>query len=100
MNDLIVEAINHRRVLSFTYKEIERVVNPYAYGINSNGHEVLLCVQSTLLRHSGPVDSSSLATLYVAKISGLRETGDTFASTSPAYATATIAMSTIFARLE
>jgi hypothetical protein len=37
----ICDAIGARRLLTFTYAEVERIVEPHIYGVNTAGHEAL-----------------------------------------------------------
>jgi len=45
MNALIVDAIQNRKRLSFTYHGEHREVDPYAYGRDRNGHDSLRAFQ-------------------------------------------------------
>lgn len=39
---VLCDAIRAHRLVRFTYDGYERVVEPYVYGVNTAGHEVLL----------------------------------------------------------
>lgn len=41
MNTLVCDAIRSRRLLRFIYEGYERVLEPHAYGINTQNHEML-----------------------------------------------------------
>ena len=43
MNTLLCDAIRARRLLRFVYEGYERIVEPHAYGINTQNHEMLSC---------------------------------------------------------
>lgn len=45
MNHLICQAIQNRNLLRLVYHWGYRLVEPHAYGINKNGHELLRCYQ-------------------------------------------------------
>lgn len=45
MNQTIINAINNMEVLSFTYKGNSRVVEPHAYGMGSDGDDLLRAYQ-------------------------------------------------------
>ncbi len=38
MKEIICDAIEKRKILSFDYKGLERIVEPYAFGTNSKGN--------------------------------------------------------------
>ena len=99
MNTLIIDAIHKRRVLLLVYKEIERLVHPYAYGIQDKRHEILVCWQDPITSSTAIRAKEVLAKLYVSRISDIRETGTTFPGPIPAYTPDAFAMSTTFAAL-
>ena len=43
MNTHLCDAIRTRRLLRFVYEGYERIVEPHAYGINTQNHEMLSC---------------------------------------------------------
>ena len=45
MNSIITEAITQRRVLELRYHGYSRVVEPYVYGRDKGGDELLRCYQ-------------------------------------------------------
>jgi hypothetical protein len=45
MKQIIIDAINNRQILTFTYSGIYRVVEPHTVGISSTGNEMLRCYQ-------------------------------------------------------
>ena len=45
MKQLIIEAINNKKLVSFNYKEDARVVEPYCYGVTVKGAEALRAFQ-------------------------------------------------------
>lgn len=46
MNSTIVEAINQTRSLELRYHGYSRMVEPYAYGRDKDGDEILRCYQT------------------------------------------------------
>ena len=75
MLKIIVQAINNREEISFTYSGLQRVAQPCAVGISTAGNEVLRCFQ-TQGGHITPGHEWELCT--VAKISNLQLTGTIF----------------------
>ncbi len=45
MHQTIIKAIKERRLLELTYKDIQRTVEPYAYGATKTGYKKLTCFQ-------------------------------------------------------
>ncbi len=54
MNELIKNAIEHKRLLRFYYDDGLRVVEPFCYGLSSAGHQVLRAYQVAGYSKSGP----------------------------------------------
>lgn len=52
MNTTIRDAIHGRRLLQFSCDPGTRVVEPYAYGVNDGGHELLRAYQLSGESHS------------------------------------------------
>lgn len=46
MEELIKRAIQNKQLLSFTYEDCNRVVEPYTYGLTRNGKEALRAYQT------------------------------------------------------
>lgn len=53
MNQSICQAISEKRLLSLSYHWGHRVVEPHAYGLNDNGHELLRVYQVSGASDSG-----------------------------------------------
>ena len=49
MNQTIINAINNMEILSFTYKGNPRVVEPHAYGMGSDGDDLLRAYQAEVI---------------------------------------------------
>jgi hypothetical protein len=45
MNHVIIQAIQEKKCIEFTYDHIIRTVEPYTYGITKNDHELVRCYQ-------------------------------------------------------
>jgi len=96
MLNTIIDAINNKSVLSFTYKGIDRVVEPHAVGVSTAGNEVLRCYQIEG-GHNKQGHDWDLCTL--SKILNLSLTGDSFSSARPGYAKGDKGMSRIYAEI-
>jgi hypothetical protein len=83
MNPTICEAIHERRVLRLNYHWGHRVVEPHAYGLNDNGHELLRVFQVSGASESGEHHGWKL--LRVDEIHGLHVLDDQFAGPRPGY---------------
>jgi len=53
MKEIICEAIKKRKILSFNYKELERIVEPYAFGTDNKGSYKLRAYQIGGFSESG-----------------------------------------------
>lgn len=53
MRQIIVDAIAKKRYITFTYKQLPRVVQPHAYGLFSNAVDMLVAWQTDGLRDKG-----------------------------------------------
>ena len=47
MNQTIINAINNMEILSFTYKGNPRIVEPHAYGMGSDGNDLLIEIRGS-----------------------------------------------------
>jgi len=94
---VILSAIRRKSVLKFIYNGKLRTVEPQTYGLSTTGRNVLRAYERPALnsaKHSG------MAKLFdVKKISGLRESGETFREALPAHNPDDSAMVEIFATL-
>ncbi len=83
MNAAICEAIKKKAVLQFNYKGSLRIVEPQCHGTSTAGNEVLRGFQTK--NYSKPSESPSNKLFEVSKISGLKQTGETFSKPGPHY---------------
>ena len=94
---LILSAIRRKSVLKFIYNGKLRTVEPQTYGLSTTGRNVLRAYErpaTNSAKHSG------MAKLFdVKKISGFRESGETFREALPAHNPDDSAMVEIFATL-
>lgn len=96
MLQVLIDAIQTRKVLGFKYDGFNRVVEPHAVGISRTGKQVLRCYQVSG-SHVKPGHRWDFCTL--SEISGLYETGDLFASARPGYRKHDKHMAHIYAEL-
>lgn len=96
MLQVIIEAIQNRKVLSFTYSGIARVVEPHAVGVSRAGNEVLRCYQ-TQGGHATTGHEWDLC--EISKLSKLAFTGQHFVGERPGYRRGDKHMKTIYAEL-
>jgi predicted DNA-binding transcriptional regulator YafY len=92
MNQVIVNAINTRRRMSFTYNGKPRIVEPQCYGIGSRGTELLRAHQI-----QGGAQREPL--FDVSRMIDLAVLNDHFAQPGPNYKKNDSAMKIIFAQL-
>ncbi len=92
MNRIIVEAINSKHRISFTYSGRARVIEPQCYGVGSKGTELLRAHQI-----QGGVQREPL--FDVAKMHELLSLDQHFTEPGPNYKKNDSAMKTIFAQL-
>src|SRR5262245_58597266 len=82
MNKSICEAIRKRAVIQFRYNDDKvRVVEPQCHGISTAGKEVFRGYQTS--GHSKSRQSRAEKLFEVSKISGLKETGESFSEPGP-----------------
>lgn len=94
---LIISAIRRKSVLQFNYNGKMRIVEPQTYGLSTTGREVLRAWERP---GSNGFKGSGMAKLFdLEKISGLRETGQTFPGALPAHNPDDAAMKEVFATL-
>ena len=77
-NQVICEAIETRHVLSFTYDNVARTVEPHAHGEDYDGDSSLRAWQLTGTGRGWRM-------FHIDKMSGLSITGQSFAGTRPRY---------------
>lgn len=94
---LIISAIRRKSVLEFSYNGKPRTVEPQTYGLSATGREILRGYERPANHGS---KRSGVAKLFdLKKISGLRESGQTFQEALPAHNPDDSAMVEIFATL-
>jgi predicted DNA-binding transcriptional regulator YafY len=94
---LIISAIRRKSVLKFSYNGKLRTVEPQTYGLSTTGREVLRAYERPA---TNGAKRSGMAKLFdLKKISGLRESGQTFQEALPAHNPDDSAMVEIFATL-
>ena len=94
---LIISAIRRKSVLKFSYNGKLRTVEPQTYGLSTTGREVLRAYERPA---TNGARRSGMAKLFdLKKISGLRESGQTFQEALPAHNPDDSAMVEIFATL-
>jgi predicted DNA-binding transcriptional regulator YafY len=82
-NTAICKAIQKKAVIEFNYEGELRIVEPQCYGISTAGKEVMRGFQTA--GHSRSRRSVSEKLFELSKISGLKETGETFSKPGPHY---------------
>ncbi len=96
MRDILAQAINERRYVTFTYSGLQREAQPAAVGDSRAGNPVLRCYQTAgghiTLGHEWDLCELS-------KIVGLKVLDRTFSSNPPGYKKGDKGMSRIFAEL-
>lgn len=92
VNPVIVDAINEKRRLSFTYHDKPRLVEPQCYGIGNTGKALLRVHQVRGGTQPEPL-------FEVSKIRDLVALDEHFTGPGPNYTRNDSAMKTIFARL-
>ncbi len=97
MKTAIINAINQKQLLSVTYDNIERVIEPHVYGKAANGKEYLRCYQVKGGHKSSTKHDWDL--LEVSKVTSLSETGDCFLNARPDYVRVDKVIKTIYAQL-
>ena len=83
MNSTICTAIRERRLIQLSYHWGHRVVEPHAYGLNENGHELLRVFQTSGASDSGKPAGWKL--LRADEITGMRVLEDHFAGARSGY---------------
>ena len=83
MNAAICEAIKKKAVIQFNYRGSLRIVEPQCHGTSTAGNEVLRGFQTK--NYSKLSESPSNKLFDVSKISGLKQTGETFLKPGPHY---------------
>lgn len=98
MLQIIIDAVQHKRVLSFNYDGLSRIVEPHAVGRSTAGNDVLRCYQTSGQSHHPPVPDWRL--MDVRKIQNLVVLqGQNFISSRPGYKVGDKGMVAIYAQL-
>lgn len=96
MLQIIIDAIRNRKVLSFTYHNIARIVEPHAVGVSRTGHDALRCFQ---IQGGHVTPGHEWDFCEISKISNLSATGQLFIGERPGYRRGDKHMTTIYAEL-
>ena len=83
MKNLIINAIQNRRLLEFTYNQHLRIVEPHTFGVFSNGNEILVSYQIDGTSDSGRVPDWRPFTF--SKIQNLKMLDETFSGVRNGY---------------
>ena len=83
MKNLIINAIQNRRLLEFTYNQHLRIVEPHTFGVFSNGNEILVSYQIDGTSDSGRVPDWRPFTF--SKIQDLKILNETFSGVRNGY---------------
>lgn len=96
MLEIIISAIKNKQILSFSYDNINRVVEPHTVGRARTGNDLLRCYQI----EGGHITSGHEWNLCnLEKIANLSVTGASFDSARPGYKKGDKAMTHIYAEL-
>jgi hypothetical protein len=96
MLQIIIDAIVNRKVLSFTYNGIPRVVEPHAVGVSRAGNDVLRCFQ---IQGSHVTSGHEWDLCKISDMSDLSTTGQCFVGEKSGYRRGDRHMTTIYAEL-
>ena len=94
--DIIINAINSRHILKFTYSGLSRLVEPHAVGVSRAGNDSLRCYQIAGA-HIKPGHEWDFCNL--SEIVGLVDTGTSFSGPRPGYVKGDAHLTTIYAQL-
>ena len=83
MKATICEAIQKRKIIKFDYKGFERIVEPYAFGIDKNGNYKLRAYQIDGFSESGKTEGWKL--FSVENITNISLLDETFEATREGY---------------
>ena len=83
MKGILITAIPNRSVLTFTYREHPRTVEPHAMGESTAGNDVLRCFQTEGTTHGGEVPGWLL--MLLSEIRNLQVTENVFTIARPGY---------------
>lgn len=97
MKDIIIEAIENKKLLTFEYDDYSRVVEPHTLGVSKTGKETLSAFQTIGGSARGNVPCWGQFSL--AKIENLEILEKSFSGTRPGYSRGDSRMSRIYAEL-
>lgn len=83
MKNIIINAIENRQLLEFSYKGHLRIVEPHTFGVFQNGNEILVSFQIDGTSDSGGVPDWRPFTF--SKIQNLKVLNDHFSGTRNGY---------------
>lgn len=83
MNSLICEGINKKCKIQFYYEDGMRIVEPFCYGLNNKGNEVLRAYQTGGYSKSG--NPCGWRIYNIAKVSSITILNDRFDGNRPEY---------------
>lgn len=89
MHQLIIDAVNGKHVLRFSYDGKDRIVEPHCYGLDNENHDALRAFQL----------GAGWRLFHTSKILSLHHDGTKFRDARAGYNPADKAMKTIYARL-
>lgn len=97
MRQIICEAIRNHGCLELIYDGYRRVVEPHAYGVSKDGHELLRAYQVA----GGSVSHEPVGwkLLRVDEALGIQRNGETFSGSRPSYRRGDKAMEHIYCQL-
>ena len=97
MNNLIYNAVNERRLISFNYKGHKRTVEPHTYGVDTNGHVAIRAYQVSGTSESGGIPDWRL--FHESEIFNLTVLQSTFLTARTGYVRGDSVFSTIYAQV-
>lgn len=97
MNHRILDMVRNRRIISFYYDGLPRIVEPHAYGLTKTDREAIRAYQTGGRSVSGSIPGWRLFLLD--EMSPPRDTGRSFVGTRPGYSRGDEGLPTIFCEL-
>lgn len=97
MKDIIIDAIENRKLLEFYYKDHYRVVEPHTFGVSSKGNNSLSAfqIEGTSERNNVP----DWGLFNIDNMEGLKILKESFEGTRPKYSKGDIRMIEIYIEL-
>jgi len=96
MEALLRFAIEHKKMLSLTYFDLVRIVEPYMYGVHTNGQQVLYCYQTD---GDSCVEQEGWREFFLFQIHDVLLLSDDFCETRDGYRNHISDLSTIFCQI-